>query len=175
MPPLNGSMRITSAPNCAIVMPPSGAATKAENSTIRKSWRSWFIAASWAGRCRPRNRQLARRPGKTVGAPGLAADAMMHEEQPVGVVFLFDLTQPRVVRAPIGILTGRVEKIAFGEIGAARRGEFAEFVDGLGDLGGLLPRGRQIWLVPGKAGIGRRPFAADARQHERVEYLRVHR
>src|SRR5579864_2326892 len=44
MPPPSGSMRITSAPNCAIVMPPSGAATKAENSTTRKSARRLFIS-----------------------------------------------------------------------------------------------------------------------------------
>src|SRR6266567_1439453 len=37
-------MRITSAPNWAIVMPPSGAATKAENSTMRRSSSSLFIA-----------------------------------------------------------------------------------------------------------------------------------
>ena len=36
-PPSSVSMRITSAPICAIVMPPSGAATKAEISTIRRS------------------------------------------------------------------------------------------------------------------------------------------
>src|SRR5262249_45277337 len=45
MPPLSGSMRITSAPSWAIVMPPSGAATKAENSTMRRSARSWFMAS----------------------------------------------------------------------------------------------------------------------------------
>src|SRR5260370_14282516 len=38
-------MRITSAPSWAIVMPPSGAATKAENSTMRRSSSSRFIAA----------------------------------------------------------------------------------------------------------------------------------
>src|SRR3954452_9986917 len=36
-------MRITSALTCAIVMPPSAAATKAENSTMRKSCSSRFI------------------------------------------------------------------------------------------------------------------------------------
>src|SRR5438270_226956 len=45
MPPPIGSMRITSAPNCAIVMPPSGAATKALSSTMRRSASSRFIAA----------------------------------------------------------------------------------------------------------------------------------
>src|ERR1051325_8803965 len=45
MPPPIGSMRMTSAPTCAIVMPPSGAATKAESSTIRRSAKSRFIAA----------------------------------------------------------------------------------------------------------------------------------
>src|SRR5689334_9588259 len=39
-------MRITSAPICAIVMPPSGAATKADSSTIRKSCSKLFIPAS---------------------------------------------------------------------------------------------------------------------------------
>src|SRR2546429_415522 len=43
MPPPIGSMRITSAPICAIVMPPSGAATKAEISTIRRSWSKRFM------------------------------------------------------------------------------------------------------------------------------------
>src|SRR5581483_3496100 len=43
MPPPIGSMRITSAPIWAIVMPPSGAATKAEISTMRRSARSRFI------------------------------------------------------------------------------------------------------------------------------------
>src|SRR5580692_5093651 len=37
-------MRITSAPICAIVMPPSGAATKAEISTIRKSSSKRFMS-----------------------------------------------------------------------------------------------------------------------------------
>src|SRR3954452_16174695 len=63
-------MRITSAPNCAIVMPPSGAATKAENSTMRRSCSSRFIrgfpyravsrAADW--------RLCPRRPGRFVVA-----------------------------------------------------------------------------------------------------------
>src|SRR3954452_12252135 len=44
MPPPIGSMRITSAPSCAIVMPPSGAATKAEISTIRRSWSNRFMS-----------------------------------------------------------------------------------------------------------------------------------
>src|SRR5580700_2253693 len=44
MPPPIGSMRITSAPICAIVMPPSGAATKAEISTIRKSSSKRFMS-----------------------------------------------------------------------------------------------------------------------------------
>src|SRR6516225_6368935 len=39
-------MRMTSAPICAIVMPPSGAATKADISTIRRSWRRRFIPPS---------------------------------------------------------------------------------------------------------------------------------
>src|SRR5438874_4854278 len=43
MPPPIGSMRITSAPICAIVMPPSGAATKAETSTIRRSLSKAFM------------------------------------------------------------------------------------------------------------------------------------
>src|SRR5580704_4038086 len=43
MPPPIGSMRITSAPICAIVMPPSGAATKAEISTIRRSCNKRFM------------------------------------------------------------------------------------------------------------------------------------
>src|SRR5229473_4964511 len=43
IPPLGGSMRITSAPSAASVAPPSGAATNAESSTMRSPAR---IAAS---------------------------------------------------------------------------------------------------------------------------------
>src|SRR5260370_37141361 len=46
MPPPIGSMRMTSAPICAIVSPPSGAATKAEISTIRRSCNRRFIPPS---------------------------------------------------------------------------------------------------------------------------------
>ena len=35
--------------------------------------------------------------GEAVGAPFLAADAVIHEEQPPGVIFLFQLLQLRVV------------------------------------------------------------------------------
>src|SRR2546423_13176484 len=53
-------MRITSAPSCAMVMPPSGAARKAENSTMRRSANSRFIAL----RSGPENARMHDAPGK---------------------------------------------------------------------------------------------------------------
>src|SRR5438270_5312751 len=60
MAPPSGSMRITSAPICAMVMPPSGAATKAENSTMRRSVSSRFIAL----RSGPENDSVHDAPGQ---------------------------------------------------------------------------------------------------------------
>src|SRR5438105_14998775 len=82
-------MRITSAPNCAIVMPPSGAATKAENSTIRRSASSRFIASPSASsaehdRMHDAARQKGENPGDYQGAdeqphhrPAVALDGVM--------------------------------------------------------------------------------------------------
>src|ERR1700737_1819263 len=39
-------------------------------------------------------------PRETIVAPVLAADAMVHKEQPVGIVFGFDRLQARVIRSP---------------------------------------------------------------------------
>src|SRR6267154_2506197 len=74
-------MRMTSAPICAIVMPPSGAATKAETSTIRRSWSRRFIQPS----CRaPAN---AARPSRS--EPSGAGD-----ERAQGARLVFDLVEP---------------------------------------------------------------------------------
>src|SRR5579872_6038446 len=90
MPPPTGSMRITSAPNCAIVMPPKGAATKAENSTIRKSASSRFIAAaSFHGFAAIEDGRRRRRNRRGGGGGSGAGDQRAHR---VGLGL--DLVQP---------------------------------------------------------------------------------
>src|SRR3954452_18721613 len=81
MPPPIGSMRITSAPICAIVMPPSGAATKAEISTIRRSWSKRFMPLqSQAGNldCRAAVHDGLDSMGFGAGGALITADADLH-------------------------------------------------------------------------------------------------
>jgi hypothetical protein len=42
-------------------------------------------------------------------APIIAADPRVHEEKPVGVVFVFDLPQTRIVRAPKKLFSSRAQ------------------------------------------------------------------
>jgi len=51
----------------------------------------------------------------------------MNEEEAVGIVFAFNLAQPRVINAPIGLLPARLEEIAFGEVGAAIGRQLSQF------------------------------------------------
>src|SRR5712672_1228799 len=73
MPPPIGSMRITSAPICAIVMPPSGAATKALISTMRRSASNRFIAAPPFCRVRP----IEPKPGRRGNRSSVLADIVL--------------------------------------------------------------------------------------------------
>src|ERR1700730_2019594 len=76
-------MRMTSAPICAIVMPPSGAATKAEISTIRRSWSRRFIQPS----CRAS--ASAARPSTRCSEPSGAGDERTQRTR-----LVFDLVEP---------------------------------------------------------------------------------
>src|SRR5580658_6161063 len=67
-------------------------------------------------------------PRKSVRAPAFAADAVMDEEEALGIVFVLDRAQPRVVLAPEGVLPVRLEKVGFPDIGADAGQELADFV-----------------------------------------------
>src|SRR5690348_10833750 len=76
-------MRITSAPICAIVMPPSGAATKAEISTIRRSWSSRFMP-------HPGPARMPRQPA----LPSAPLDSGAGDERAQRARLVFDLVEP---------------------------------------------------------------------------------
>src|SRR4051812_18577936 len=57
-------------------------------------------------------------PRKAVGAPILAADAMVREEESVGIVSVLDRPQPRVVGAPEGALPVLLKVVRLRNIGA---------------------------------------------------------
>jgi hypothetical protein len=78
-----------------------------------RSPRQHAARAAWPGSISDRNSLESR---KSVGGPSLAADAIVHEEQPVGIVFRFHRLKPRMVLAPIGALPPRIEIIAFGYV-----------------------------------------------------------
>ena len=59
-----------------------------------------------------------RRPSESVSAPGFAADAVVDDEEPVGVVAALDFDEARVVRAPEGLLPVLLEIVALVDIGA---------------------------------------------------------
>src|SRR5215469_3087644 len=93
--------------------------------------------------------------GEAVGAPFLAADAVMHEEQPPGIIFLFQLLQPRVVGAPIGALPVVFEKAALGDVSAGVWRHLTQFVGSLDHRLRLPPRRLHVGLVTGEPGIRR--------------------
>src|SRR5262245_10291103 len=70
-------------------------------------------------RCCPR-RSLGSWAGgrKTVGAPVLAADAVVHREETIGVVALLDLSEALVVRTPKCLLPIGLKVVAFVDVGA---------------------------------------------------------
>src|SRR3984957_17085911 len=109
--------------------------------------------ASRCGRCR---REASVQTRESIGAPVLAADAVMKEKETVRVVFAFDREQPLVVLAPEGLLPMRLEEIGFPDIRADARQEFADWVHRFFHGLGLGPRGRRVRLMAGNAGIGGR-------------------
>src|SRR4030081_3940669 len=70
-------------------------------------------------------RQLCPETREPVGTPLVAADALVSEEQPLGVVALLDGCQVIEVRSPITCLPIGVEEISFRQIGtrAGRNGQ----------------------------------------------------
>src|SRR5208283_2293409 len=114
----------------------------------------------WVG-----DRRASVHPREPVRAPVFAADAVMEEEEALGIVFVLYRAKPRVIFAPEGVLPIRLEKVGFPDIRSGAGQELADFVHRL--LGGssLALSGRRIRLMSGNAGIGGRPDGAA--DHER--------
>src|SRR5713226_7845839 len=83
-------------------------------------------------------------PRKSVGAPFVAADAMMGKEQAVRIVALLDRSQAIEVRAPIGLLPVGLEEVRLRQIGTRSRRDLQEFIDGLANGAGSGARGGQV-------------------------------
>src|SRR5437764_447402 len=97
-------------------------------------------------------------PGEAVGAPVFAANPVMHEEEAVGVVFLLDGQQSRIVRAPIGGLPVGLEEVAFGKIRARPRCHAFQLVHRFADrasISAIHLEVRPMTRNPGKSGSQR--------------------
>ena len=92
-------------------------------------------------------------PSEAVGRPLFRADAVVHEEEPVRIVLLFDLRQTPVVIAPVGTLEIRVDEVALGDIGAVASGDHPKFSRGAADVFGRLATQFHGGLVVRNAGI----------------------
>src|SRR5262249_2350117 len=92
-------------------------------------------------------------PGKAVGAPFLAANALMDEEEAVGIVFLLHGGQPRIVRPPKRSPPLGLEEIAFRDVRARFVDHFEKRVHRFRyGAGGAVGRLR-IGFVTSDAGI----------------------
>src|SRR5215470_8040779 len=71
--------------------------------------------------------------GEAVGAPRLGAHAVMHEEEAGRVILLLDAEQPRIVRAPVGVLPLSLEEAAFRDVGSGMGDDPLELIHGVDD------------------------------------------
>src|SRR6516225_2192462 len=92
------------------------------------------LVGRWASRSASFN------PGESVGAPVLAAHAVMEEEEAVGVVFLLNALKAPVVVAPEGVLPVRLEVVRLPDVGGGARHEFAQFAHRCGDGRSVVSR-----------------------------------
>src|SRR5471032_1746676 len=114
-------------------------------------------------------------PGEAVGAPVVAADPVMDEEQPLGIVFLLHHAQTAVVAAPIGRLPVLLEVARFGDIGAVVGRELRHLGQRRADGGGLALGPGEIGLVTRDAGKGRRTRGGDDHEREGIEHRGIGR
>ena len=98
-------------------------------------------------------RHLSKPPGEAVGRPLFRADAVVHEEEPLGIVFLFDLRQTPVVIAPVRTLKIRVEEVAFGDVSAVVTDNHPEFGHCAADILGRFATPFHVGFVVRDAGI----------------------
>src|SRR5262249_4924614 len=73
------------------------------------------------------SRSASLNPAESVGAPVLAAHAVMEEEEAVWVVFLLNALKALVVVAPEGVLPFRLEVVRLPNVGGGARHGVAQF------------------------------------------------
>src|SRR5271155_4137515 len=113
--------------------------------------------------------------GKSVGVPVFAADAMVEEEETVGIVFVLHRAKACVVLPPEGVLPVRLEEVGLPHIGPVARQELAEFVHRLLHRFGLAPGRRFVRLMARDARIGGLSEGGADRQSESVRNRWIHR
>src|SRR5262249_11504679 len=96
---------------------------------------------------------------KAVGAPLLAADTVVDEEEPVRIVFRLDGPKLWIIPPPELLPPRGIEEIALIEIRARVRRNLAQLGRGHADPTGFLSRLGHVHWRPYEAGIGRRPVA----------------
>src|SRR5580704_18659655 len=79
-------------------------------------------------RCRRQRSEASVQSRESICAPVFAADAMVEEEEPIGIVFSLDREKPGVVFAPESLLPMRLEVICFPHIRANAGQELADLV-----------------------------------------------
>src|SRR6516225_4673515 len=98
--------------------------------------------------------RLSLHAGEPVGAPALAADAVVEEEEALGIVFVLDRAKACVVLAPESLLPIRLEEVGLPHIGADARQEFADFIHRCVYGRRLSLRVRHVRFMPWNARIG---------------------
>lgn len=103
-------------------------------------------------------------PAEAIGTPLFTAYAVMHEKQAIRIVFLFDGSEPWIIRAPEGLLPGGFEEIAFRDVRGVLGRNFAQGAHGFGNRVRMTARARQVGFVARNTRIGSRSIGGDDSQ-----------
>src|SRR5581483_11100284 len=110
-------------------------------------WRTRSIVRSRSRRASPPRLQ----PRESVGAPFFGTDAVVHDEQSVGIVFFLDPGEPGIVASPVGLLEALFEVIAFAQVSASVGRNRAKLVHACLDAGGGLCGLREVGFIAGNS------------------------
>src|SRR5580704_7957131 len=84
---------------------------------------------------------------ETVGTPLFAADPVMNEEQPGGIIFLLHFCKFRIVRTPKRRLPSVVKEISLRDIGSSDRCDRTQLICGGGNGNCRLATGCEVRLM----------------------------
>src|SRR5882757_881638 len=90
---------------------------------------------------------------EAVGAPVFAAHTVVYHEQTSRIVLGLDGAQAFVVTAPVGVLPGLIEVVAFRHVGTCVRYESAKLLSGTVDVASAFAGGGWIHRLTREAGI----------------------